>query len=152
MVARRRRSVVTAIAVAVALAIGAIVSFGAMPRSGAAVDTDAPVLASLGMTPTAVDTSNGPAVVTITARLTDARSPSIGGTAPLSRVLLTGPGGQQQSTAYLSQAQRISASPTAHGYWFVAGDGGIFGFGDARFFGSLAGTPAPVVGMVVRTS
>ncbi|MDQ1379578.1 MAG: hypothetical protein QOJ71_297, partial [Actinomycetota bacterium] len=32
------------------------------------------------------------------------------------------------------------------------GDGGVFGFGDARFFGSLEGTPAPVVGMAVRTS
>jgi hypothetical protein len=112
MVARRRRSAVTALGVAVALAFVAIVSFGAIPRSGAAVDTDAPVLASLGMTPTAVDTSGGPAMITITARLTDARSPSIGGTAPLSRVLLTGPGGQQQSTAYLSQAQRISGTAT----------------------------------------
>ena len=81
-------------------------------RSGAAVDADAPVLASLGMTPTAVDTADGSAVITITARLTDARSPSIGGTAPLSRVLLTGPGGQQQATAYLSQAQRISGTAT----------------------------------------
>jgi hypothetical protein len=99
-------------AMAVALTFVAIVSFGAIPRSGASVDTDAPVLASLAMTPTAVDTADGPAVVTITARLTDARSPSIGGTAPLSRVLLTGPGGQQQSTAYLSQAQRISGTVT----------------------------------------
>ncbi len=99
-------------ATAVALVFVAIVSFGAIPRSGAAVDTNAPVLASLGMTPTAVDTADGSAVVTITARLTDARSPSIGGTAPLSRVLLTGPGGQQQSIAYLSQAQRISGTAT----------------------------------------
>ena len=50
--------------------------------------------------------------MTITARLTDERSPSIGGTAPLSRVVLTGPGGEQQATAFLSQAQRISGTPT----------------------------------------
>jgi hypothetical protein len=94
----------------VALAFVAIVSFGAIARSGAAVDTNAPVLASLSMTPTTVDTSDAAAAVTITARLTDERSPSIGGTAPLSRILLTGPGGQQQSVAYLSQAQRISGT------------------------------------------
>jgi hypothetical protein len=90
----------------------AFVSFGTMVRSGAAVDTNAPVLASLAMSPSSVNTSTGPAVVTITARLTDERSPSIGGTAPLSRVVLTGPGGQQQVTAYLSQAQRVSGAPT----------------------------------------
>ena len=46
----------------------------------------------------------------------------------------------------------MAASPTGAGYWFVAADGGMFGFGDARFFGSLAGSPAPVVGMAVRAS
>ena len=94
----------------VALAFVAIVSFGAIARSGAAVDTNAPVLTALSMTPTTVDTADAAAVVTITARLTDERSPSIGGTAPLSRILLTGPGGEQQSVAYLSQAQRISGT------------------------------------------
>jgi hypothetical protein len=110
MVARSRRSIVTAISTALLLA--AVVLFGTIGDSGAAVDTSAPVLAALSMTPTTVDSSSGPAVVTITARLTDERSPSIGGTAPLSRVILTGPGGQQQATAYLSQAQRISGNAT----------------------------------------
>jgi len=40
-------------------------------------------------------------------------------------------------------------SPIAHivstsdglGYWLVAGDGGIFSFGDARFYGSMGGRP-----------
>ena len=36
------------------------------------------------------------------------------------------------------------------GYWLVAGDGGIFAFGDAPFRGSVGGTHlnAPVTGMV----
>ncbi|MGH8998975.1 MAG: hypothetical protein ACRDY7_06235, partial [Acidimicrobiia bacterium] len=36
-----------------------------------------------------------------------------------------------------------------HGYWLVAGDGGLFAF-DAPFRGSMGGTPlnAPVTGMV----
>jgi hypothetical protein len=99
-------------ATATALGLLSIVSFGAIVRSDAAVDTNAPVLASLAMTPTTVDTSSGPAVITITTRLTDEQSPSIGGSAPLSRIVLTGPGGQQQATAYVSQAQRISGTAT----------------------------------------
>jgi hypothetical protein len=110
MVARSRRSVVAA--TATALVVVAMFSFGAIARSGAAVDTNAPVLASLAMTPTSIDTSAGPVAVTITARLTDETSPSIGGTAPLSRIILTGPHGQQQAIAYLSQAQRISGTAT----------------------------------------
>jgi hypothetical protein len=106
MVARNRRSVVAATSTVFVLV--AFVLFGFTERGAAAVDTNAPVLASLAMTPTTVDTSAGPAVITITARLADETSPSIGGTAPLSRIVLTGPGGQQQAIAYLSQAQRIS--------------------------------------------
>ena len=30
----------------------------------------------------------------------------------------------------------MSATPTGHGYWLTASDGGIFGFGDATFYGS----------------
>jgi subtilase family serine protease len=42
----------------------------------------------------------------------------------------------------------MTTDATTGGYWFVARDGGIFGF-DAPFFGSAGGTPlaAPVVGM-----
>lgn len=106
--ARSRRSIVGAIAASTLLA--AFVSFGTMVRSGAAVDTNAPVLASLAISPATVDTAAAPATVTITARLTDERSPSIGGTAALSRIVLTGPGGQQQAIAYISQAQRVSGT------------------------------------------
>ncbi len=36
-----------------------------------------------------------------------------------------------------------------HGYWFVARDGGIFSFGDAKFYGSMGGKHLnkPIVGM-----
>jgi hypothetical protein len=46
----------------------------------------------------------------------------------------------------------MAASPTARGYWFVAADGGIFSFGDARFFGSFASSSSTVTGMAVRAS
>jgi hypothetical protein len=41
-----------------------------------------------------------------------------------------------------------------HGYWLVASDGGIFGFGDARFHGSPAsrGVNSPVVAMATTPS
>jgi hypothetical protein len=109
MVARSRRSVVAAATTVLLLIAG--VSYAAIGRSGAAVDTNAPVLVSLAISPTSVDTSSGPAVLTITARLTDEQSPSIGGSVPLSRIILTGPGGQQQAIAYVSQAQRVSGTP-----------------------------------------
>ena len=43
----------------------------------------------------------------------------------------------------------MAATPTGHGYWFVARDGGIFSFGDARFYGSTGGIhlKQPIVGM-----
>jgi phosphatidylserine/phosphatidylglycerophosphate/cardiolipin synthase-like enzyme len=43
----------------------------------------------------------------------------------------------------------IISTPTGSGYWLVGADGGVFTFGDARFFGSTGGSaPAqPVVGM-----
>ena len=42
-----------------------------------------------------------------------------------------------------------SPTPARAGYWMVAGDGGVFSFGDAAFFGSTGGMRlnAPVVGM-----
>jgi hypothetical protein len=33
----------------------------------------------------------------------------------------------------------MEATPTGNGYWLVAADGGVFGFGDARFHGSMGG-------------
>ncbi|HVM07461.1 MAG TPA: hypothetical protein VM345_03275 [Acidimicrobiales bacterium] len=42
----------------------------------------------------------------------------------------------------------------ATGYWFAAGDGGLFAYGDAEFRGSMGGRPlvAPVVGMAATPS
>jgi CHAP domain len=44
----------------------------------------------------------------------------------------------------------MAATSDGEGYWLVASDGGIFSFGDARFFGSTGGRPLndPVVAMV----
>jgi hypothetical protein len=104
-----RRFVVGAAALVVTVPVLGIVTTGI---SGAATDLDAPVLASLSITPGSVNTEDGPAAVTVEARLTDETSPSIGGRAPLSYVALTGPGGQQRAVAYLSHANRISGGPT----------------------------------------
>ena len=43
----------------------------------------------------------------------------------------------------------IVSTPDGRGYWLVAGDGGIFSFGDATFFGSMGSSHlnAPVVDM-----
>ncbi|MHB8294107.1 MAG: hypothetical protein ACYDH5_05670 [Acidimicrobiales bacterium] len=43
----------------------------------------------------------------------------------------------------------IAATPDAGGYWLVAKDGGVFGFGDARFYGSLLSPRVPPAGPVV---
>ena len=42
----------------------------------------------------------------------------------------------------------MASTPDGGGYWLVASDGGIFAFGDARFWGSEGGAaiPAPIVG------
>jgi hypothetical protein len=32
-----------------------------------------------------------------------------------------------------------AATPDGRGYWLVASDGGIFNYGDAAFYGSIAG-------------
>jgi len=34
----------------------------------------------------------------------------------------------------------IAATPTGHGYWFVASDDGVFNYGDAGFLGSTGST------------
>lgn len=46
-------------------------------------------------------------------------------------------------------AMAICRTPSGRGYWICADDGGVFAFGDARFFGSMGGheLTAPVVGM-----
>ncbi len=43
----------------------------------------------------------------------------------------------------------MTLTPSGHGYWLVAADGGIFTFGDAPFFGSTGNIRlnSPIVGM-----
>jgi NlpC/P60 family len=46
----------------------------------------------------------------------------------------------------------VGIAPTAdgNGYWLAGADGGVFSYGDAKFFGSMAGRPLnkPIVGIV----
>ena len=48
----------------------------------------------------------------------------------------------------------MSVTPSGKGYWLVASDGGIFTFGDARFYGSTGAIRlrAPIVGMTATPS
>ena len=43
----------------------------------------------------------------------------------------------------------MAATPTGHGYWLVASDGGVFSFGDAAFYGSTGAIHLnqPILGM-----
>ena len=44
----------------------------------------------------------------------------------------------------------VAATPTGHGYWRVARDGGVLTAGDAKFYGSAAGKPHDaIVGMAI---
>jgi hypothetical protein len=53
------------------------------------------------------------------------------------------PGGASLTTP----AVGIAATPDGGGYWLVSADGGVYSFGDAQFYDSMAGHPlaAPVV-------
>ena len=79
---------------------------------------------------------------------------SIGGT------LLAPPDAHSSTTArrapavlpHIESSQPVvgmAATPDGNGYWLVASDGGVFAFGDAPFYGSLAGTGMQVLGVVV---
>jgi hypothetical protein len=48
----------------------------------------------------------------------------------------------------------IAATPSGRGYWLVAADGGIFTYGDARFYGSLGkvALTRPIVGIAPTRS
>ncbi len=57
-------------------------------------------------------------------------------------------GGSFTDTGDIEQPLLGAYTPSP-GYWEVAGDGGIFSFGQAKFFGSMGGQPLnkPIVGM-----
>ncbi len=77
---------------------------------------------------------------------------------PIRRILALGLSlgvlaGLGMSPAVAAQRQAAPAAAPrekSDGYWLVASDGGIFSFGDARFFGSTGGMALnrPIVGMV----
>ena len=48
----------------------------------------------------------------------------------------------------------MTAAPNGRGYWFTAADGGVFAFGDARFYGSLGSVPQrrPIVAITADRS
>ncbi|GIM90934.1 glycoside hydrolase family 19 protein [Paractinoplanes toevensis] len=48
----------------------------------------------------------------------------------------------------------VAASRSGLGYWIAAADGGVFSFGDARFYGSMGGKPlnAPITGIAATPS
>jgi hypothetical protein len=84
-------------------------------------------------------TANGPWLIGADARLF-----STGGTAVPAR------GGLPLNRPITGSAR----TPSAHGVWMVAGDGGIFTFGDAAFYGSTGGIHLnkSVVGMAATRS
>jgi hypothetical protein len=51
-------------------------------------------------------------------------------------------------------AVNIARTPSGKGYWIAAGDGGVFAFGDAAFYGSMGGEHlnSPIVGMAASSN
>jgi hypothetical protein len=45
----------------------------------------------------------------------------------------------------------MAPTPTGHGYWLVASDGGVFAYGDATYHGSTGALPLaqPIVGLAI---
>ena len=56
-------------------------------------------------------------------------------------------------TAHVGKPVALAPTHDGKGYWIVDSDGGVFGFGDATFYGSMGGTHlnAPVVGIAVTS-
>jgi hypothetical protein len=46
----------------------------------------------------------------------------------------------------------VASTPDGHGYWLVGSDGGVFAYGDAKFFGSTGSTSSaqPVSGLIAN--
>ena len=53
----------------------------------------------------------------------------------------------------LPTAADVVSTPSGNGYWQVASDGGVFSYGDARFFGSVPGLGSKILNIIgmVRT-
>lgn len=56
-------------------------------------------------------------------------------------------------TARLDSATRVAQVEGGSGYWLAAADGGVFAFGTARFYGSMAGKHlnSPITGIVATS-
>lgn len=62
------------------------------------------------------------------------------------------PSAAPAKNALRTPAVGILQHPTRDGYWLVASDGGVFGYGDVGFYGSMGGQKlnAPIVGAAVH--
>lgn len=71
------------------------------------------------------------------------------GTAEQLGALIAPHGGPQVLNAPLAG---IISTPSGNGYYLFGTDGGVFAYGDAKFFGSMGGKPLnkPIAGMAVR--
>jgi hypothetical protein len=92
-------------------------------------------------------------IATISTPISNARAAN----PPVQSVYAYGAAAFYGSTGALALAQPIvgiAATPSGHGYWSVASDGGIFSFGDASFFGSTGALRLnrPIVGMAATPS
>lgn len=58
-------------------------------------------------------------------------------------------GGTALAQSFTTSAVGVAPSPTARGGWVAAADGGVFAFGDARYYGSMGGVRLnqPIVGI-----
>jgi hypothetical protein len=54
-----------------------------------------------------------------------------------------------QTHAALTADRMVAQTPSGNGYWLAAADGGVFTFGDAKFYGSLANVhlDKPIIGI-----
>ena len=61
---------------------------------------------------------------------------------------------EQTQTAFNGEPVGLVATPSGQGYWEVWSDGGVFGFGDAGFFGSTGGIQLnkPIIGMAATAT
>ena len=64
--------------------------------------------------------------------------------------LTTAPASASISGCLAGDIAGMAPTASGNGYWLVGSDGGVFSYGDAKFFGSMAGHPLnkPIVGIV----
>ena len=102
----------------------------------------------------------GPRFVSITvppAPSAPPRAPSAPGPSPWASTLGVDGAGRVRTIggatsfdrSYTAHAVAVAPTPSARGGWIAAADGGVFAYGDARFYGSMGGVRLnqPIVGM-----